>query len=285
MIPLENAGVLSAIPIMDQIPFAVIILAVIAMIALPAAVGFLIGRRTSHIEDKSDQPVSTKVGATLILLAFALTLTFSMAISRYNLRRHLEVDEANAIATTYRRAALLPAPHGREVQNILREYTDIRLAAAADPTQLPTAMATSEQLQAQLWQQAEAIAAKDSTSWTASWFIEPLTQVTELHIRRIAAGLHSRVPLTVWMGLALLTILSMLAVGYQAGLNETWRFFPTAMLVLAFTVIIALIVDLDRPQGGLIRVKQAALADVRTIMQDDAPANAIETGPVKSTGP
>jgi hypothetical protein len=46
------------------------------------------------------------VAATLALLAF----TFGMAASRFDVRRGLVIDEANAIGTTYLRAGLLPEP-------------------------------------------------------------------------------------------------------------------------------------------------------------------------------
>lgn len=269
-----NIVSLVTLPLMDRIPFWVVVLATIVLIALPAGVGFLLGRRTSHLEINSEQPVGTKVAATLILLAFALTLTFSMASSRYDLRRLLEIDEANAIGITYRRANLLPAPYDQQVQTILREYVDIRLEVAdADPMLLSEAMAESEQLQGQMWKIAEALAKENANTWTAAWYIESITKVTELHTQRLAAGVHSRVPLTVWGGLGLIAMLSMLAVGYQAGLSNTLRTFPTAMLVLSFVVIIALIVDLDRPEGGLIRVGQAALEDVqRTLSPSGNPA-------------
>jgi hypothetical protein len=246
---------------------------------LPAGVGFLMGRRTSHLEINSEQPVSTKVGATLILLAFALTLTFSMASSRHDLRRQLEIDEANAIGITYRRANLLPAPYNQQAQTLLREYVDIRLEVAGDPVLLSDAMVESEQLQNRMWKIAEALAKRNARTWTAAWYIESLTNITKLNTQRMTAGLHSRVPLAVWGGLGLIAVLTMLAVGYQAGLSNTLRAFPTAMLVLSFVVIITLIVDLDRPQGGLIRVGQSALEDVQKTMLpsiDPAPKSAIE---------
>jgi hypothetical protein len=127
-------------------------------------------------------------------------------------------------------------------------------------------MVESEQLRNRMWKIAEALAKRNARTWTAAWYIESMTNITRLNTQRMTAGLHSRVPLAVWGGLGLIAVLSMLAVGYQAGLSNTLRAFPTAMLVLSFAVIITLIVDLDRPQGGLIRVGQSALTDVQRTM-------------------
>ena len=264
-------------PLMDRIPFLILIPTVMALVALPAAIGFWLGRRGAGREgSKPDQTLGTIVGATLGLLAFMLAFTFGSAASRYETRRQLVMDEANAVATTYRRARLLPDPHRAEAQQLLREYVDLRLAAAADPTQLPTAIGRSEELQSQLWQHALAVAAKDSTSWTAAWFIESLTNVFELHARRIGAGMRNRVPTTVWLALGLIIVLSMSAMGYQAGLAGGWRVFPAIVLVVSFATVMSLIADLDRPQQGLITVSQAALTDVQKAMNKDMEASPTE---------
>jgi len=48
------------------------------------------------------------IAAILGLLAFRLAFTFGVAASRFDTRRELVLDEANAIGTTFLRAALLP---------------------------------------------------------------------------------------------------------------------------------------------------------------------------------
>lgn len=42
------------------------------------------------------------LGATLTLLGLIIGFTFSMAVSRYDLRKNLEAEEANAIGTEYK---------------------------------------------------------------------------------------------------------------------------------------------------------------------------------------
>ena len=69
------------------------------------------------------------VAAVLALLAFLLTFTFGMAASRFEARRQVLLDEANAIGTAYLRAALLSDPQRAEIRKLLREYVDVRLEA------------------------------------------------------------------------------------------------------------------------------------------------------------
>ncbi|HQH71221.1 MAG TPA: DUF4239 domain-containing protein [bacterium] len=241
---------------------------VVALIGLPVAIGSWIGQRAAPIERKSDQSVSTMVGALLGLLAFTLAFTFNMASSRYDTRRQLLRDEANAIGTLYRRAVLFPDPHGQEVRQLLREYVDIRLESVKVPAKFPANLNRSQEIQTQLWRHASTLATEDARSWIPAWFIESLTQITELQSKRIGAG-FGRIPLSVWFILDVITVLSMLAMGYQAGLTGRLRYFPMAMLIFSFAMVITLIEDLDQPQGGLIRIDQAALADVQKFMQEE----------------
>jgi hypothetical protein len=121
------------------------------------------------------------VAATLALLAFLLTFTFSTAASRFETRR---LDEANAIGTTYLRAGLLPAPHGSEIQRLLRDYIETRIAGA-NPDQTAAAITKSEALQTQLWSHANEVVALDSHSMMAGLFIQAWNQTIDLHATRI----------------------------------------------------------------------------------------------------
>jgi hypothetical protein len=54
--------------------------------------------------------------------------------------------------------------------------------------------------------------------------------------------------------------------GYQAGLTGTRRSLEVFAVALAFSVVIELIADLDRPQQGVLRVSQQALLDLQRSM-------------------
>jgi hypothetical protein len=75
---------------------------------------------TGSIE-KTD--IALILGAVMTLLALLLGFTYSMSVGRFETRRQLVVDEANAIGTTYLRAKTLPEPRSSEIQKLLRQYT------------------------------------------------------------------------------------------------------------------------------------------------------------------
>jgi hypothetical protein len=62
------------------------------------------------------------------LLGLLLAFTFSGAASRFDARRQLVVEEANAIGTTYHRLDLLPPEQRQNLQQGMRDYVDARLA-------------------------------------------------------------------------------------------------------------------------------------------------------------
>src|SRR6516165_7540600 len=66
--------------------------------------------------------------AVLTLLALIVGFSFSMAVSRYDLRKNYEEAEANAIGTEFLRADLLPAEDAANMRRLLRGYVDQRVA-------------------------------------------------------------------------------------------------------------------------------------------------------------
>jgi hypothetical protein len=80
-----------------------------------------------------------------------------MALGRYEARRDLVVKEANAIATTFLRASLLPEAHRAPVEDLLRRYVELRLTwqpLAGDSVKLAEGLRLSAEIQRHLWQHA-----------------------------------------------------------------------------------------------------------------------------------
>ena len=102
--------------------------------------------------------VSVLVGAILALLGLLLAFSFTIVEARFSARKALVLDEANAIGTTYLRAKLLPEPHAGQIRRQLRQYVELRLSPKT-PSELEDAIQRSERLHAQLWGEAEAVAA------------------------------------------------------------------------------------------------------------------------------
>jgi hypothetical protein len=244
--------------------------AILVVVLLSVECGYRLGkyRRKRHEQEK-EAPIGTMVGATLGLLAFILAFTFGLAAARFDARRQVLLDEANAIGTTYLRAGMLPE-RGEQIRALLRDYVGARL----DAVRLGNAaegIRQSAKIQEQLWAEAEIVAEKNPNSIVVGLFVQSLNEVIDLHAKRVQAGLRSRIPGAIWVGLFAVAALSLAAMGYHAGLAGTLRSLAVVAVAVAFSVVIELIADLDRPREGVLRISQQALIDVQRSMNGPSP--------------
>lgn len=214
-------------------------------------------------EKEKEAPVGSMVGAMLGLLAFILGFTFSMANDRYNDRKVALLNEANAIRSTYLQADLIPEPQRTEVRSILRKYAEERLKwAGAEKAQSGL---SAKELLNQLWEQASVAGARHPGD--VDVFLGSVSEVIRLQAERVMLRERSHIPGMFWAALLVITILAHAAMGYHGGVSGTDRSPVMVMVAIAFSIVIALIVDLDNPGGGFINVSQQAMIDVRDFMK------------------
>jgi hypothetical protein len=254
---------------LDAIPLWGLFVAFALFLWLAMEGGYRLGKwRRSKISDEKELPVGAMVASILGLVALVLGFTFSLAASRFEDRRMAVLEEANAIGTTWLRARLLPEPQRSEVSRLLKEYVEVRIRGTQEG-KTDEAISHSEALHEQLWAQAAAAAEMDNNSIMTGVFIQSLNNVIDLHSKRVLVGIRSRIPLVIWVGVFGLAVLGMAAVGYQAALAATRRSPAMIALVLAFTVVLHLIADLDRGQEGMLRISQQSLIDLQKSMQSE----------------
>src|SRR3990172_9475043 len=179
---------------MDAIPIWAFFAGSIILVMVSIEAGFLLGhavhRRT---EDEKESPVSAMAGAILGLAAFLLAFTFGIVSERYDAKKGLVRNEANAIRTAYLRSEFLPEPDRAEAKGLLREYLDARVAFAQsgdfEPEHVNELLPDADRIQGRLWDMAVANARKDMNSDVAALYIESLNEVNEVHALRVAVGL------------------------------------------------------------------------------------------------
>jgi len=256
---------------LDEFSIATVALADAVLLALAMEIGYRFGRwRHATSPGEQGQPVGAMVASILGLLALVLGFTFSLAASRFDARRQLVLEEANAIGTTYLRARLLPEPQRTEVGRLLREYTDVRIQSS-QADKVADSIVRSEAMHERLWAQATEAAEANPGSIMTGVFIQSLNDVIDLHSKRVMFGIRSRIPMVIWIGLLSMAVLGMAGVGYQAAMSETCRSPIMFVLVLAFSIVMYLVADLDRGQEGLLRVSQQPMIDVLRTMQSTPP--------------
>src|SRR5580698_3216354 len=106
----------------------ILVVAFAAILIGATEAGFRLGRKAeSRTAESAKSRLGVVEGGILAVLGLLLGFTMSMAVTRFEVRKQLVLDEANAIQTSYLRTRLLPAPDSTEIANLLREYVAVRL--------------------------------------------------------------------------------------------------------------------------------------------------------------
>jgi hypothetical protein len=254
-----------------SIPAIVVLFAVVSLLCYE--VGFRLGRWWQDREPgEQEGPTGVIVGGLLGLMAFLLAITMSMATERYDTRRGLVLEEANAIRAAYLQADYLPPDPAGALKGLLRQYTPLRVAGN-DRAGVEEAVIQTQELFDRMWAIEAAAAQSGYSPDLLSALGDTLTELTSVAQRRQIAGLHARVPETVLWLLLLGSALSLAMLGYSAGLTRRRSLMTAAVLILALGAVTALVIDLDRPQDGFLRVSQLPLVEVQQWIEGTTPAS------------
>ena len=230
--------------------------------------GEFIRTRVRQLDEEQRHDLDVVVTATLTLLGLIIGFSFSMAISRYDQRKNLEAEEANAIGTAYVRADLLPPIEAERVRTLLSNYLHQRIDfyESRDSAHLREVEAGTADLQIKLWACAKSGAMARPTAVTAL-AVEAMNDTLNSQAYTQAAW-WNRIPPPAWALMGFLAICGNLLVGYSSH-----RTGPILLLVLplALSVAFFLIADIDSPRGGLIRVLPRNLESLSHSIRQPAP--------------
>ena len=231
------------------------------------------GRRALSV-DEANRPAGLGTVETVAfgLLALLLAFTFSGAASRFDARRALVVEEANAIGTAWLRLDVLPAAAQPKLRDEFRRYVDSRIATYRRIAETDFAAARAEldrsaALQNEIWADAAA-ACREAPSQATIVLYPALNAMIDITTTRTAAT-EMHPPPIIYAVLGVISLVCSLLVGYEMGASPTtsrvhiWGF----ALILAFTLYV--ILDFEFPRIGLVRVDDfdKLLVQVRAAMK------------------
>lgn len=227
---------------------------------------YLHDRRASTVTTGSEDAFA--MTSVLGLLALLIGFTFSIALSRYETRRELVVQEANAIGTTWLRMQLLDQPDRARMEALLRQYVDARLAfgtAGTSDAELREYERT-EATQNELWAALMTTVAPFRDTPRASLLVSTTNESIDLAAERFATR-QAHIPPRILRMLFIFALLAAGMVGYERGSQRK----ASTMLFLLLTLAVTLVLDLDRPSTGLLNVPQQPMLDLKASMVGPPP--------------
>ena len=230
-------------------------------------VGSRLGKRRAEEPNKGTDAVASIVYGLLTLL---LSFSFSLAVARFDARRHIIVDEANSVGTAYLRLDLLPEPSQPSLKAAFVRYTDARLAfnnALSNGTDPSASLKTTGEEQVVIWTKAMSAYRTDPHESTRIQLTPALNEMFDLAAARSEA-VETRVPWIIFLLLASVSLASSLLIGKALAPRPTrsWGYRLIFSVVVVFVSYV--IADLDDPRQGLIRINDSdkILREIRSTM-------------------
>lgn len=243
-----------------------ICLVLTALMLMAAEAGFrAMKRKRPDAMKVENTDIALILGAVLTLLSLMLGFTYAMSQGRYETRRQLVIEEADAIGTAFLRAKTLSEPRSSELQDLLRQYAALRVemgtARVLSPEKVQEFDARSKKLHEAMWSRAAALA-EESPGPIISIFLQALNEMIDLHAKRLAA-FRSRVPVSIYLVLFGISVAALGLIGYYSGTRHRRIWNLSLIFGLLVAAVMWLIMDLDNPARGFIKTSQQSIIDLQ----------------------
>jgi hypothetical protein len=218
----------------------------------------------------SHQGLGPVEAAVFGLMGLIIALTFSGAALRFDERRMLIIDEANAIGTAYLRVDLLSEDAQPDIRRDFREYLEARIELyhnISDKKKVVELEEKTASLQMRIWK-ASVSASQKSDNISASMLLLPaLNSMIDICSTRIAVRLVHQ-PNIIFLVMILLALVCSLIAGYGLALKKSRSWIHLIGFILVLLVTIMVIIDIEYPRVGFIRIDalDILLSDLRKLI-------------------
>ena len=257
---------------MNYALYAILIASILFVgILLLLEVGRRAGKRRIAKDAKADMAgIGVIDAAVFALLGLLLAFTFSGAGTRFDSRRQLIVKETNDIGTAYLRVDLLPASAQSALREKFRQYVDARIATfkASDLRAAREEIARATKMQGEIWTQSlAATRTADVHPDAAKLLLPALNSMIDITTTQTMA-MQTHPPIIVFVMLGVLTLVSSVLAGYGMAHGRWRNWIHILCFATVMSVSFYVILDLEYPRLGWIRVDafDQALVDLRQTM-------------------
>lgn len=240
-----------------NMPVWLIVVAVTLVLMAGHELGVQIRRRTRQqvVKDLDAEGIGgSYMTASLSLLALLVAFSFGMPVERYNARRALVLEEASAFSSVHRLVQAIEPQRRALLNRDLLGYLAVREAFSRSETksQLDDAERRTEVAQGVLWRDMlSGNGPPDISTRAAMTAVDRLFNAAALR----SAALEAVVPSIVLIAVLGYAVISAVLMGYSHRADRRYLVTSTVQFAL-LGMALGLIVDLDRPRAGMVRVSQ-----------------------------
>ena len=216
------------------------------------ALGWRQGRRLPP--DVEHDPGSKLADAALALLGLLLAFTFAMSLGRHDQRRLMVVAESNAIGDFYTCATLLDEPHRSNLRAITEGYAQEQLRLLRNypsAAQQQSVIERSLQMHGQMTDLVSRAVAGGTP--IAINLTNTLNGLTSANASRLAAY-EDVLPWNTELMLLVSCVIALFLMGRQQGFAQARCHSGTFSFIALVTLVVFVVLDLNQPRRGLIRV-------------------------------
>ena len=191
-------------------------------------------------------------------------------MARFDTRRHLISEEAIRIGTAFERIKLLPTDAQPGMRDLFRRYLDARLETYRNPDDTAATAAAwdhSLKLQEEIWTHGVEAGKASPTTVAGMLFLPAVNQMIDItRTRLMATRMHP--PPIVYAMLAVMALIGALLAGYHMAGGKARSWLHTIGFAVVISATAYVILDIEYPRLGLIRVDAAdeVLVDLRRQM-------------------
>jgi hypothetical protein len=237
-----------------SLPLILLMLMVFALLMAGEHLGRLIWRRWHANGSTDTQDMGHVLTSIYGLLALLVAFTFGMAVDRYENRRDLVIQEANAIGTAHIRAGFAVDPYGQELRDWLESYAEKRLAFGQASGQDRTSLVKqSEQMRQQIVRVGVAASNNVGSAPMGPALIDSVNTVIDIGSEREANAV-AFVPLTVAWLLIAYAFSAAVLLGHSSESRGRHVAFANALLLLLLTLLLPIWIDLPVEQLKLVNL-------------------------------
>jgi hypothetical protein len=244
----------------------------IAGMLISLEIGYRVGISTDKGYPGAEREGVGAIEAAMFgLLGLLLAFTFSAAQGRFEKRRDLAVQESNAIGTAYLRLDLLSPAAQEPLRKSFREYLEARIGvyqAIPDMEKVLKELDRAGWLQREIWSQAQEAVRAENWTPAAILLIPALNQMIDITSERTLMAL-AHTPDTIFLLLLSLALFCAAMAGYGLSRSPTRNWFHRIVFVMIVSLTMFVVVDLEYPRVGLIRLDTADqfLIQLRDLMK------------------